>query len=161
MRSPKISPQLGRRIKLSNQDKNQVPKPKAKSQKGYEPINRARRPQPAPRPALNKESGPPSAGAARGVPASRAQAPRNAAVEYLPTTATTAPTHFFGQKLSKSWEFLGNQEKPRISTVLFWPKRGLNLFRFEFWDQIWNPLIKIRLIVLFLNVWRKVLFLAS
>ena len=60
-------------------------------------------------------------------------------------------THFLAQKLWKSRDF---PDFPRILKILtvFWPKSGLNLFRFEFWDQIWNPLIKIRLIVLFSNV---------
>ena len=57
---------------------------------------------------------------------------------------------FFCQKL-KILRILGKSGKSLDFTV-FWPKSGLNIFRFEFWDQIWNPIIKIRLIVLFLYV---------
>ena len=37
----------------------------------------------------------------------------------------------------KNWQ---NSQIYQILTV-FWPKRGLNVVRFQFWDQIWNPLI--------------------
>ena len=26
-------------------------------------------------------------------------------------------------------------------SIVLWPKRGSNVIRFQFWDQIWNPLI--------------------
>ena len=43
----------------------------------------------------------------------------------------------------------------------FGPESGLKVILFEFSDQIWNPVIKTLLIVLFLKVWQKVIFLAS
>ena len=46
----------------------------------------------------------------------------------------------FSQKLSKTLKNWQNSQICHMSTV-FWAKRGLNFVRFQFWDQIWNPLI--------------------
>ena len=43
----------------------------------------------------------------------------------------------FGQKVAQKWSKTGYC---RFSTV-FWPRRGRNVVRFRFWDQIWNPLV--------------------
>ena len=62
--------------------------------------------------------------------------------------------HFLTQKLSESGEF---PDFPRILKILtvVWPKSGLNVFRFKFWDQIWSPVIKTPQIAVCFNVWQK------
>ena len=48
----------------------------------------------------------------------------------------------FCQKRSKNWH---NRVFCQFSTA-FWPKSASNVFRFEFWVQIWNLLIKAHLL---------------
>ena len=45
--------------------------------------------------------------------------------------------HFWPKKTVKNWP---NQVFWKFSTV-FWPQRGSDVIRFEFWGQIWIPLI--------------------
>ena len=62
------------------------------------------------------------------------------------------------QLLAKNSESRDFPNFPRILILtVAWHRSGLNVFLFEFWDQIRNPLIKTPQMVLFLNVrWKNI-----
>ena len=62
-------------------------------------------------------------------------------------------------KWSKSGKFGYFASFWPFSTIL-WPQRGLNVIRFQFWDQIWNPLLKPHLLVHKMKENWKLYFLA-
>ena len=51
--------------------------------------------------------------------------------------------HFFGGKTVGNWL---NQAFSQVFYILFLPKKGSNVIRFDFCDHIWNPVVIIHII---------------